>query len=489
MKKNWSARQLKKLILLKKKKNKNEQERVTIETDITIGESRMSDESRVVLARGIGHSIEELQKTKIIGIIGLGDMGYLYARRFTEAGWRVVGCDREDKYEETIGKFANDSFEILRNGHEVSRISDYIIYSVEAENIDKIVAAYGPSTKYGAIVGGQTSCKAPEIKALEKTLPADVDIISLHSLHGPNVNTTGQPLVIVNHRSSEGSVEFINHLVSCLNSKVVRLLAAEHDKITADTQAVTHAAFLSMGMAWKEVNQYPWESSRWIGGIENAKINISLRIYLNKWHVYAGLAITNPLAHEQILQYSNSVSDLFTLMIQGKKEELRQRLHVAKQFVFHEIHELLLVDDILENFSLSNVPPGGRQPNSHLSLLAIVDSWHKLGIIPYEHIICSTPLFRIFLGVTEYLFCTPGLLDECIDVAVNDTSFRQDDLEFTIAAEKWSSIISFGNFDLYQKTFEDTQKFFEHKFQEANVIGNEMIKTILLRVKERELRS
>jgi prephenate dehydrogenase (NADP+) len=32
--------------------------------------------------------IEKLQKEKSIGIIGLGDMGRLYARRLTEAGWR-----------------------------------------------------------------------------------------------------------------------------------------------------------------------------------------------------------------------------------------------------------------------------------------------------------------------------------------------------------------------------------------------------------------
>ena len=47
------------------------------------------------------------------------------------------------------------------------------------------------------------------------------------------------------------------------------------------------------------MNQYPWETPRWIGVFENAKINISLRIFSNKWHVYAGLAITNPSAHDQ----------------------------------------------------------------------------------------------------------------------------------------------------------------------------------------------
>lgn len=54
---------------------------------------------------------------------------------------------------------------------------------------------YIEATKLGAIVGGQTSCKAPELEAFEKYLPNDVEIISCHSLHGPNVNPRGQPLV------------------------------------------------------------------------------------------------------------------------------------------------------------------------------------------------------------------------------------------------------------------------------------------------------
>lgn len=52
------------------------------------------------------------------------------------------------------------------------------------------------ATKVGAVVSGQTSCKAPEIAAFEKYLPDDVEILPVHSLHGPNVDTRGQPLVI-----------------------------------------------------------------------------------------------------------------------------------------------------------------------------------------------------------------------------------------------------------------------------------------------------
>lgn len=58
-----------------------------------------------------------------------------------------------------------------------------------------VSADHVTATKQNAIVGGQTSCKAPEIAAFEKHLPDDVDIVSCHSLHGPNVDPRGQPLV------------------------------------------------------------------------------------------------------------------------------------------------------------------------------------------------------------------------------------------------------------------------------------------------------
>ena len=43
-------------------------------------------------------------------------------------------------------------------------------------------------------------------------------------------------------------------------------------------------------------------------------------------------------------------------------------------------------------------------------------------------------LFRLWLGVTEYLFRNPELLNEALDTAIDDTTFRSDDLEFTFAA-------------------------------------------------------
>jgi len=303
--------------------------------------------------------------------------------------------------------------------------------------------------------------------------------------------------VLIKHRSSQESVDLVEEILGCFGSKIVYLSAAEHDRITADTQAVTHAAFLSMGSAWHANGQYPWETPKWSTGIENVKINVALRIYSNKWHVYAGLAILNPSARSQIKQYATSVTDLFKLMISGNRPKFESRVRTAGEFVFgkhtpNKHMELLLHDEVLERYSLSTPPPPNVEspkPNSHLSLLAMVDSWYQFGIQPYDHIICSTPLFRLWLGAAEYLFRQPHLLDACIDAALGgDSAFREDDLEFTFAARAWSDTVESKQFEMYKRRFEGTQKFFEERgrLKEAVSVGNRMIKTILQRTKDLE---
>ncbi|KAG9250756.1 uncharacterized protein F5Z01DRAFT_628936 [Emericellopsis atlantica] len=408
----------------------------------------------------------------VVGLIGMGDMGKMYAERLSAAGWRI---------------------EICPNGHYVSRASDYIIYSVEAAVIDRVIAQYGPSTKLRAIVGGQTSCKSPEIAAFEAHLPADVSIISIHSLHGPTVEPAGQPLVLVQHRAPDAALHKVEAVLACLRSRYVYLSAKEHDRITADTQAVTHAAFLSMGKAWHANTQFPWELARYVGGIENVKINTMLRIYSQKWHVYAGLAILNPEAKKQIAEYARSVTDLYKIMLEGDLPALRQRMFAARDKVFGANSKWgsgasgpLLQPAVLSSFSLGTPSPDSTpRPNNHLSLLAMVDCWANLGTVPYDHMICSTPLFRLRLGVTEYLFGDEAMLEETLTTAVSDLTYRSDDLEFTFAARAWAECVAIGHFETYEKRFLSTQEFFKPRFEEAKIIGNQMMKQIMEGVKDK----
>ncbi len=131
--------------------------------------------------------------------------------------------------------------------------------------------------------------------------------------------------------------------------------------------------------------------------------------------------------------------------------------------------------------------PTRYRPNSHLALLAMVDSWAHLKINPYTHLsLAATPLFRLFLGVAEHLFLNPSLLRASLHSALYDTWHRADDLEFVVAARGWSQAVGFGNFEVYKRRFMQTRAFLESRFEEGVKVGSEMIKAVMETEVQRE---
>jgi prephenate dehydrogenase (NADP+) len=414
-----------------------------------------------------------------IGIIGLGDMGCIYAKSLAKAGYNVLGCDLPHRREILEAELNPFGIKILADGKEVSQLSDVIFYSVEAERIAEVLSQYGPHTKKGAIVAGQTSVKHPEIEAFEKYLPQDSHIITCHSLHGPGFDPKGQKMIVIPHRTNKEAYQRMTDILSSLGSILSEIADYhEHDKIVADTQAVTHMGFESMGTAWKEAGFFPWENASYLGGIDNVKILITLRIFSYKAHIYGGLAILNPYARHQIKRYAESESELFKLMIKEEADTFRKRLYKARDFIFGQDHKPLMLDEkVMQEFSLS-AGAENRKPNSHLSLLSMVDAWHHLGINPYDNLICQTPPFRLRLGIAEYLFKNEDLLEESIETALFDKTIRGDDLEFHSAVREWSSIIGYGDMKGYKEHFEQVKTFFAGRLEHGRAQSAELIKKL-----------
>lgn len=416
----------------------------------------------------------------LIGIIGLGDMGRLYAKAFAKAGYSVCGCDMPANRQKLEAELEPLGIKLMDSGKEIAHTCDLIIYSVEADKLPAVVAEFGPITKYGAIVAGQTSVKHPEITTFEKHLPADANIITFHAMHGPGFQPEGQKLILIRHRANDEAYQRMLDLFTAVGSDIVELNDFhEHDRIVADTQAVTHVGFESMGTAWKSAGFFPWDNGSYGGGIDNVKILTTLRIFSYKAHVYAGLAILNPYARQQVKRYAESESELFKLMIMEDEKQFRDRLYRAREFVFHESRKPIMFNDaVMKEFSLSQ-KPAEQKPNSHLSILSMVDAWYHLGVNPYDNLIAQTPPFRLRLGIAEYLFKNEDLLEESIETALYDKTIRGDDLEFHSAVREWSAIIGYGDMEGYKAHFNQVQAFFQDRLAEGNKQSAELIKRLM----------
>jgi len=282
-----------------------------------------------------------------VGIIGTGDMGMLYAKGFAKTGLRVNCCDLPQNREKLEQNLAGTKVNILDDGIAVSRRSDLIFYLVPVEDLGKTITQYGPSTRRNAIVSSGASVMTPAILAFEKDLPNDASIINWHFLAAPSVPLEDMDSALVNHRSDPQSYQRMRDAIDSMGLRsTIELPSYQvHDKITADTQAVTHVGFEALGAAWITRGIFPWEDPTYVGGIDNVKVLMCLRIYGGKPHVYSGLAIYNPYAGEQIQQYAESESELFGLMIQGRDgaREFRQRIDKANKAIFNDDNSPILL--------------------------------------------------------------------------------------------------------------------------------------------------
>ena len=84
-----------------------------------------------------------------IGLIGLGDMGRLYAQAFLKHGYSQINvCDRPEMYPSLLNELKDSGLTVQKDGYAVARRSDFVIYSVEAASIDLAVSLYGPGMSF-----------------------------------------------------------------------------------------------------------------------------------------------------------------------------------------------------------------------------------------------------------------------------------------------------------------------------------------------------
>ncbi len=415
-----------------------------------------------------------------IGIIGAGAMGKRYAELWSKAGHDVAINDVPDKIsglENTLGRCG---INVYHNMKDVAKFSELLIHAVPGDQIANVFRECRPYICPGTIVGGSCSVKMPEHVAFQYFVPRENPTFFFHSLYGPSVKPLGQTDVIIpGNISQEDLFNKVEPIIVDLGTTTLYLdNFLVHDKMTAETQAATHAGFMSMGLGWARRGNYPWDQGEYTSGMDIVKMLMTMRIFSGNSHLYRTLAFENPFALVPIKEYARSARELFNLGKERKESELCERTVSAGKYSFDDgIEDIALNDKIMKEYALG-VSTNLSIPNTHLSLHAMMDSWRFLSIQPRRNLICQTPLYRLRVGIVEYLHNHSELYKNSIAAFLNSSAIEKDDSEFCDAANTWADIIQKRDTKEYDHTFSMVKEFFASRLDEAKKKSDALIDRI-----------
>ncbi|MBC2643324.1 MULTISPECIES: prephenate dehydrogenase/arogenate dehydrogenase family protein [unclassified Rhodococcus (in: high G+C Gram-positive bacteria)] len=182
---------------------------------------------------------------------GSGDVGRMLATRLRDDGNMVRTIDvrftdRSDP-DQVKGDVTDPSPEV----RAVVSSSDAVILAIpEGAALDAIPFVVAELSTHALLVD-TLSVKSRFAAALRDSALRN-SAVGINPMFAPSLAPEGRPIAAVTYRDG-GDVDWFLSSLSGWGSSVVRLDAENHDRLTAATQALTHAGILAFGLALAEL--------------------------------------------------------------------------------------------------------------------------------------------------------------------------------------------------------------------------------------------
>ncbi|MEN0134838.1 MAG: prephenate dehydrogenase/arogenate dehydrogenase family protein [Rhodococcus sp. (in: high G+C Gram-positive bacteria)] len=190
--------------------------------------------------------------TRTVALIGgSGDVGRMLATRLRSDGNTVRTIDIRFTDRSDADQMKGDVTDPSPELRAVVQAADVVILaipeSVALESIPFVVAGL----RDHALLVDTLSVKSRFDAALRESALRG-GAVGINPMFAPSLGPEGRPVAAVTYRDG-GGVEWFLSTLSGWGSSVVRLDAEHHDRLTAATQALTHAGVLAFGLALAEL--------------------------------------------------------------------------------------------------------------------------------------------------------------------------------------------------------------------------------------------
>lgn len=220
-----------------------------------------------------------------------GGFGRLFMRDLQAEGLRVEGVDlvagHEGSHVADIGAPSSSLSDLLQQ-------CSLLLLCVPEEAAFRALEHAVPLLPSGALVVDLMSVKSPVMKCY-KMMRQDIEVVSINPMFAPDLGWSAQQVGVVEVRSGVRSSAFLQ-MLRTWEVLPMRMSAEEHDRQTAFTQVVVHAALLALGLAASKLN-YDAQSAL-LTPPARAMLTLLARIATKEPGVYFHIQSDHPKASE-----------------------------------------------------------------------------------------------------------------------------------------------------------------------------------------------
>ncbi len=242
-------------------------------------------------------------------------MGRFFASILAKEGFDIIITGPNEKKGHHVSKELGVNY--TADNPEAAAGSDIVIVSVPIHQTKQVIKDIAPHVKKGSLLMDVTSLKEEPCRTMGKYADKDVEIIGTHPLFSHRVGSIeGQVFILTQVRAGKRFAKIKQFLLEH-KARAYESSPAEHDKMMAVVQGLTHFAYISIGKTLQELNINIKDSRRFSSPLYELMLDIVGRIIGQNPLLYASIQMDNP--------HIGSVHDRFLQVCQNLKETIDKK--------------------------------------------------------------------------------------------------------------------------------------------------------------------
>jgi len=274
---------------------------------------------------------------KILIVGGTGAFGAFYAKLLKEAGHDIGISSRSQEKGQNFCKKNNYIFSNSPKGFDI------VILSVPNESAVATLNTLAPKIEDKTLIIDFCSVKSHIIPELEKLKTRDIEIASIHPMHGPRVKSLKEiPIVLIKIKTGE-KFEVIKKFFEDQSNRVFESNMEEHDMILSVVQGLTHYTQFVASNVLAKLNLDLEKTLKFASPNYSMFVGLATRVMVQNPQLYAQIQLENPNNMKVREIFREKAGELEEICKKGEKE-LEENITKTKE-IFKNPKKLLSKSD------------------------------------------------------------------------------------------------------------------------------------------------